>query len=196
MPEYLTIYNAAGQPVGQAERADVHARGLWHAVVHCWVVSQRADDLWVWFQKRAPFKKAYPGYYDIAVGGHISAGEKPMEALLRETSEEIGLRLAERDLRFLGTGKEEEPIVGGSMDRELCHIYLYANPSPAFAPGEEVVEMVRMPMAALLDMTLHGAPDVTGVTLTGECRTVAASQFCHHGAEFVDCVLPALGVRP
>mgnify|MGYP001623486542 CR=1 FL=1 len=100
MPEYLTIYNAAGQPVGQAERADVHARGLWHAVVHCWGVSQQPDDLWVWFQKRAPFKKAYPGYYDIAVGGHISAGEKPMEALLRETSEEIGLRLAERDLRL------------------------------------------------------------------------------------------------
>lgn len=195
MPEYLTVYHAAGCPAGQAERAEVHARGLWHAVVHCWVVSRRRDGLWVWFQKRAMSKKAYPGFYDIAVGGHVDAGEAPLAAMLRETREETGLRLAQADLRPLGTHAQEAPLPGGSMDREWCHVYLYENPAPPFSPGEEVSEMVRVPLAALLDKELHGALSVTGVTLAGETRALSTGCFCRHRAEFVDLLLPALGVR-
>ena len=93
MEEQLTYYDDDLEPMGQAPRSQVHAQGLLHLVVHCWIVSPRPDGLWVWFQKRSPDKAEFPNYYDIAVGGHVSAGEAPQEAVLREIREEVGLEL-------------------------------------------------------------------------------------------------------
>jgi isopentenyldiphosphate isomerase len=37
-------------------------------------------------------KDLLPGYWDTSVGGHMSPGESPEEALKRETLEELGLK--------------------------------------------------------------------------------------------------------
>ena len=39
--------------------------------------------------------------WDLAVAGHVRADESSVEAVLRETEEEIGVRLDEKDLRFI-----------------------------------------------------------------------------------------------
>ena len=91
--EMLTVYNDQMEPVGAVSRSQAHAQGLLHLVAHCWVISPREDGVWIWFQKRAKDKADFPGYYDVAVGGHIAHGEAPEEAILREIGEEIGLCL-------------------------------------------------------------------------------------------------------
>ena len=83
MEEQLTYYDDDLEPMGQAPRSQVHAQGLLHLVVHCWIVSPRPDGLWVWFQKRSPDKAEFPNFFVIAVGGHVSAGDAPQEAVLR-----------------------------------------------------------------------------------------------------------------
>ena len=46
----------------------------------------------LFLQKRAMTKDLLPGYWDTSVGGHVSPGESPEEALKRETFEELGLK--------------------------------------------------------------------------------------------------------
>ena len=39
-------------------------------------------------------------YWDFGVSGHVEQGESPMEAILRETEEEIGIVLGHSDIKF------------------------------------------------------------------------------------------------
>jgi len=59
-----------------------------HPVVHMHVLK---PDKSLLLQKRPETKLIQPGKWDTAVGGHISAGENPEEALQKEAYEEIGL---------------------------------------------------------------------------------------------------------
>ena len=88
--EWLPIVNDRGEVTGQAPRSKVHdGSKLLHPVVHMHVINPKKAIL---LQKRALTKQVFPGKWDSAVGGHISAGEKLEEALKREAYEEIGLR--------------------------------------------------------------------------------------------------------
>lgn len=57
-----------------------------HPVVHLHILN-RNDELYL--QKRSAKKKLLPGRWDTAVGGHIDYGEQVLEALFRESSEEL-----------------------------------------------------------------------------------------------------------
>ena len=79
--EMLDIYDDAMRPIGKASRAEAHARGLVHQVVHLWVAVRFRGEAALIFQQRAADKQDVPGYYDIAVGGHMDAGETPEAAV-------------------------------------------------------------------------------------------------------------------
>lgn len=193
MDELLTIYDQNFNITGTAERAVAHTIGMWHAVVHCWVISKRQDGIWIWFQKRAHTEKAFPDYYDTAVGGHISAGEKAIEAVLRETQEELGLYLQESDVNLLGITKEDEVFAESPLqDREFCYVFLYEDVNPPFAPGEEVDDMVRICLTDLSAKELHGAKTVPAVTMQGKKLVLRAEDFCIHPGEFAHFILPRL----
>ncbi|HER63081.1 MAG TPA: NUDIX hydrolase YfcD [Desulfobacteraceae bacterium] len=53
------------------------------------LVFNRAGELYV--QKRTITKDVYPGYYDIAAGGVVLAGENYEESAERELAEELGI---------------------------------------------------------------------------------------------------------
>ncbi|MDR0727081.1 MAG: NUDIX domain-containing protein [Rickettsiales bacterium] len=60
-------------------------------------------------QKRADAKSNFPGMWDKSVGGGVMAGESIVEAALRETAEEIGLKVGVNDLIYIGSVKDEFP---------------------------------------------------------------------------------------
>lgn len=88
--EILPIVNEKGMVTASALRSWVHggAKPL-HPVVHLHLISRRGE---FYLQRRSLAKSLYPGYWDTAVGGHVSFGESIGEALLRESSEELGLQ--------------------------------------------------------------------------------------------------------
>ena len=47
------------------------------------------------------------GYKYLPVGGHLIAGEKPLDGIIRETKEEIGLDISKEDLHYVGFFNEE-----------------------------------------------------------------------------------------
>ena len=46
---------------------------------------------------RSPFRRSYPNVWDLP-GGHVEQGETEVEALIRELSEELGIRVLEQDV--------------------------------------------------------------------------------------------------
>jgi isopentenyl-diphosphate delta-isomerase len=89
--EMLGIVDLAGEPIGeQRDKADIHHLGLLHRDVHVWLT----DGQNVLEQQRAWDKPIMPGTWDIAVGGHVGAGESYLSAAMRETEEELGLQFA------------------------------------------------------------------------------------------------------
>lgn len=87
--EMLPVVDENGLVKAQMARSFAHngTRQL-HPVVHLHVIDRFGR---IFLQKRAMTKKLLPGRWDTAVGGHVTYGESVMEALFRETREEIGL---------------------------------------------------------------------------------------------------------
>ena len=86
--EMLPVIDPRGTVIGQASRAWCHSgRKPLHPVVHLHIINRSGE---IYLQKRAADKEIYPGYWDTAVGGHISYGESIGEALFREAGEELG----------------------------------------------------------------------------------------------------------
>lgn len=86
--EFFPIVEPNGLVVARAAREYCHcgAKPL-HPVVHLHIIDRFSR---IYLQKRPVSKKIQPGKWDTAVGGHVSYGEHLLEALYRESSEELG----------------------------------------------------------------------------------------------------------
>jgi isopentenyldiphosphate isomerase len=102
LSELVDILDANGNKTGRvATRGECRANSYWHRLAVVFVVN---DDGLVLLQKRSPNKAAFPGCWDKSVGGGVRAGETPAQAAVRETGEEIGLAISEKDLIHISTG--------------------------------------------------------------------------------------------
>ena len=72
--------------MGAEDRNIVHARGLWHRTVHCWLVRGKN----IIFQRRGSNLDNNPGKLYTTASGHLSAGESVEDAFKREMREELG----------------------------------------------------------------------------------------------------------
>lgn len=92
--ELLDVFDEENQKkVGIAERGVVHYYNLWHREIACWIINEKNEIL---LQRRSKNKKQYPNMLAVTTG-HIGLGETPIEALLREVSEEIGINDAKEE---------------------------------------------------------------------------------------------------
>lgn len=86
--EMFPIVDEHGLVIGQAPRKWCHGGSKpLHPVVHLHILNRSCE---LYLQKRSMTKDLLPGYWDTAVGGHVSYGESIMEALYREAGEELG----------------------------------------------------------------------------------------------------------
>lgn len=114
--ELLDIVDANGEPTGeQRDKAEIHRLGLPHRDVHVWIT----DGENMLEQQRAWDKKIMPGEWDIAVGGHVGAGESYLDAARRETEEELGLQLPPE--RFHPAGRLAVAMVMQPGPKEWTH---------------------------------------------------------------------------
>lgn len=85
--EMLPVVEKNGLVIGQASRSYVHGGSfLLHPVVHLHIMNREGA---LYLQKRSHTKDLLPGYWDTAVGGHVNYGERIIEALFRESGEEL-----------------------------------------------------------------------------------------------------------
>lgn len=86
--EILDIVDEQDVVIGQATRADIHARGLLHRAVHVFVFNSAGRLL---VQLRTAEKDEFPLCYTSSASGHIDSGEDYETAAVREMEEELGL---------------------------------------------------------------------------------------------------------
>lgn len=135
--EMLTAYDDNMNVIGDFARSFIHYNKMWHKVVQCWIICRTEEGIRVYLQRRSFEKLSHPGRYDITAAGHVAAGETPIEAVLRETAEEIGIKLDPEKLQEIGFVKD--PV---GNDREIAYLYIYEEKDPPFRPGKEVIYMV------------------------------------------------------
>jgi len=131
--EMLQRVNERGEPVGVVGRNVAHnGSRLLHHVVHVLVFDHRKRLL---LQKRSKHKDLGPGLWDISVGGHLRPGETPLEAAVRETAEELGIRTNRFEPLY-------EYIFRGARESEYVSTFRMIHEGP-FAPDSREVESLR-----------------------------------------------------
>ena len=153
-------------PTGaRKRRGDVHRDGDWHGALHIWVGGVDADGRpFALFQRRSQTKDTWPGFLDVAVGGHLRAGETLSEAV-REAEEEIGIPVEIGDITRLG--RRFAPSVTGS-DNEVQEVFALRSDLPLDAyrlHPDEVDAVVSVPLDAVLDLFEGRQAAVQGVEL-------------------------------
>lgn len=100
MEEMFDVYDENGEYLGVRSKSFCHSEnpGVWHKPVWIWIVDKRGGIL---VQKHGSGKKHFPNKYDLPSAGHVHAGEKPIDACVRETKEELGIDINKEDFVFM-----------------------------------------------------------------------------------------------
>lgn len=130
MSELLEVFNDRYQKTGDVVKRNIaHKDGVLHEVIHIWFVNEEGKVLMV---KRPKTKKTYPGLWVAPVAGHISAGEDPSTAAVRETKEEIDVDITAEHLELLAVvrliGKGIKPSGKPYIDAEYIRVYMCKEP--------------------------------------------------------------------
>lgn len=151
MDERIDVLDEHGEKTGRIVwKSEAHRKGLWHRCFHCWIFSPETElgGPYLFVQRRASGKETWPDRLDVTVGGHLGAGEKPLDGL-REVEEELGLNVEPDELVVLGTRRAELQIPAG-LDREFQDVFLLARalaPKDLCLQEEEVASVVSLRLA-------------------------------------------------
>lgn len=130
--ELFPLVDEDGNVIGRATRTECHSGSmLLHPVVHLHVIDNNGS---FYLQKRSLNKKIQPGKWDTAVGGHVDYGESIVEALYRETSEELGVEIS--NPRFLCSY-----LFRSAIEYELINVYCIVV-SDSFCPSLNPDEII------------------------------------------------------
>ena len=123
LQELIDVLTPGGEQTGiRKPKGEIHRDGDWHRAAHVWII---APDRRFLLQRRSLRKENNPGIWDVSAAGHLSAGESAIEAAVRETFEELGLRLDEGDLEFVRTLRQSSILNNNTyFDNEFHDIFL------------------------------------------------------------------------
>jgi 8-oxo-dGTP pyrophosphatase MutT (NUDIX family) len=137
--ELVDVVDEDGRVVATVTRAEMRRRRLRHRTVFIAVTDPAGKRLLV--HRRADWKDIAPGWWDVAFGGVVGAGEGWDDAAARELQEEAGVTAP---LEALGGSTYEDDAVA-----EVCRVYVARADGPfTFADGE-VVEVAWVDLGAL-----------------------------------------------
>ncbi|HUC87207.1 MAG TPA: NUDIX domain-containing protein [Candidatus Saccharimonadales bacterium] len=122
--------------IGAASFERVYGEGLWHRIVRVLVFNTKGELL---LQKRGPRVMA-PDKWDQSVGGHVDAGEDYLDAVVRETHEELGIVAAPKDFQVVGNFAISRNESRGRA-RRFNRIYRLAYNGPIRFNPDEITEV-------------------------------------------------------
>jgi isopentenyldiphosphate isomerase len=142
--ELVDVVDKEGRTVGTVTRREVRERRLPHRCTYILVFNSR-DELFV--HLRTETKDVFPGHWDVAVGGVLSAGETFDEGARREAREELGVDV-ELEALFPFRYQDSATVVH-SM------VYRGRHDGPFQLQPEEVVRGEFLPIAQLMNRAKH-----------------------------------------
>lgn len=133
--ELIAWVDADDRPLGALPRAELRARRLIGRGTFI-LLFNGAGQLCV--HRRTLSKAIYPGYWDVAAGGMVQAGEDYGESAARELEEELGI--AGVELREHGRFFFDQPD-----NRLWCAVFSATSDAPLVLQPEEVLEARFIP---------------------------------------------------
>ncbi len=101
--KYLNIVNENDEIIDEDLRTEIHEKGLLHREAHVWFVNKNG----IFFQHRAKDEDSYPDLLDATVGGHVEKGDSYLETAIKESEEETGIKVEEKDLTKIKKFRKE-----------------------------------------------------------------------------------------
>jgi len=86
--ERVTHVDEHDQPLGAVSRGDAQTRGL---ITRCTFIFVFNSTGQLCLHQRTNHKRLYPGFWDVAAGGVVGAGESYAQGAERELAEELGV---------------------------------------------------------------------------------------------------------
>lgn len=123
MTEIWDVYDKNGKKTGRTMERGIPKDGDYMLCVHMYLFNSKGEAL---IQKRSKNKESHPGEWDIT-GGAALLGESGNDAVIRETSEEVGIHLSEDEIYYVGRVIKPGRIIDvffAQKDFEIsdCHI--------------------------------------------------------------------------
>ena len=141
--EYFDLLDENGNKTGKIKlREQVNKDGDWHRGVFVFMINSKKEIL---LQKRSAIKESNPNRWTVSASGHLVTGDSSYEAAVRETEEELGIKVKTQKLEYLFTVKEQQRPKEGFLDNEFIDIYwlLMDNDIPNFKIQKEEVAEIR-----------------------------------------------------
>ena len=142
--EVWDVYDSEGMRTGRVMERGMPASGDYMLCVHIYIYNDKGQFL---VQKRAAGKVTHPGAWDITVGAVLS-GEESRAAAVRETFEEIGIRLKPDELQFKGRIKRKQRFadvyfVHREIDLDECVLQKDEVEKIKLVDTDELLELAR-----------------------------------------------------
>ncbi|MCK5320595.1 NUDIX domain-containing protein [Candidatus Parcubacteria bacterium] len=123
--EKLNIVDENDNILGTEDRKIIHEKGLLHREVHVHFVNFENGII---FQHRAKDKDTFPDLLDATVGGHVEIGDSYEGTAIKETFEETGVKISEKDLIIIDkihkSSKDEVTgMINHAFQKEFIYIY-------------------------------------------------------------------------
>ncbi|MEM9363807.1 MAG: NUDIX domain-containing protein [Bacteroidota bacterium] len=122
MDELVDILDTEGNSTGEScLKSEAHRLGLFHPTAHIWCYDKNG---FILLQQRGRNKATFPLKWDVSAAGHVGAGETIEVGAVRETQEEIGVKISVKQLDKIGIFKTEHRHSKSIFDREFNHTFL------------------------------------------------------------------------
>ena len=133
--EILDIVDSNDQVIGSLPRSEAYSRG--DCIIRgCWLFIQNSKGQ-LWIPRRVKTKPLFPDALDGSAVGHVSAGETYEEAAIRETEEEVGIKLNPEELVCIGQMGPDQLASMKNNIRAFIKVYLLkSNKTPQFDKSE------------------------------------------------------------
>lgn len=138
--EQVQLVDPHNRPCGSTSRAMMRRLSCWHRATYI-VVRNAAGEICV--QERTAIKETHPGWFDLAAGGVVGAGEASLPAARRELFEELGVR----GVRLIPGG---EFVFHEAQLKLYGSLYWVNYAGPLRLQPEEVAAVRWMPVAEAL----------------------------------------------
>lgn len=122
MEELIDVLDENGNKTGEIlTREQIHKKGLCHRIVVIAIIDAKRNIL---MQQRSKNKAKNPEKWDLAAARHVSSGQTSTEAAIRETLEEVGIKINERELEHIFTYRNKENVEEDYIDNQIYDCYI------------------------------------------------------------------------
>lgn len=140
--ELWDLYSEQRELTGREQiRGEEIPQGYYHLVVHVWIRNRNGEYL---ISQRSEDRPAFPLMWEC-VGGSALKGEDSLSAALRETVEEVGVKLCPKDGNILCSMVGR--VVNGIKFSDIVDVWLFEYDGPVnleTATTKEVAQTVWM----------------------------------------------------